>query len=414
VESQRRVAFVVQRCGEDVVGGAESMALQVAERLRYAYDIEILTTCALDYQTWRNELPEGHSYVRDVHVRRFPVDRPRSPAAFDRLSARIAGDPAAATLEQQEEWMRAQGPLSTQLFRYIADYGPLYDVVAFFTYLYATTYFGLPGVAKKAVLVPFAHDEWPIRLSMWDDVFAAPRALVYSTDEERDFLMRRFERLPQNSAKIGVGVEPPPDLNPERFRKRFDIDEPFLLYLGRIEKSKGVDVLFDDFTRYRRGATAPLKLVLVGRAHTAIPDHPDIVAVGQVDERTKWDALAACNLLVMPSQYESLSLVLLEAWSCAKPVLVNARSSVLVGQCRRAQGGIWYDSYEEFEVALDLFDRELRERLGRQGQEHVRSAYNWSDTVLAYRDILDAVPLTAFPNGAFDHERSLRSFGPKA
>jgi glycosyltransferase involved in cell wall biosynthesis len=112
----------------------------------------------------------------------------------------------------------------------------------------------------------------------------------------------------------------------------------------------------------------------------------------------------------MPSQYESLSLVLLEAWACAKPVLVNARSSVLVGQCRRAQGGIWYDSYEEFEVALDLFDGELRERLGRQGQEHVRSAYNWSDTVLAYRDILDAVPLTASPNGAFDHERSLRSF----
>jgi glycosyltransferase involved in cell wall biosynthesis len=412
MESQRRIAFVVQRCGEDVVGGAESMALQVAERLRYSYDVDILTTCALDYQTWRNELPDGHSIVRDVHVRRFPVDRPRDVRAFDRLSARVAADVGGQTLEQQEHWMRAQGPFSTPLLRYLSDYEGFYDAFAFFTYLYATTYFGLPKVARKAVLIPFAHDEWPIRMSMWDDVFAAPRALIYSTDEEREFLERRFARLPERSATIGVGIEPPPDRNPERFRKRFDIEEPFVLYLGRIEKSKGVDVLFDDFMRYRSGSNSPLKLVLVGRAHTAIPSHRDIIAVGQVDERTKWDALSACDLLVMPSQYESLSLVLLEAWACAKPVLVNARSSVLVGQCRRAQGGIWYDSYEEFEVALDLFDGELRERLGRQGQEHVRSAYNWSDTVLAYRDILDAVPLAAFPNGAFDHERSVKSFGP--
>jgi glycosyltransferase involved in cell wall biosynthesis len=413
VEGQRRIAFVVQRCGENVVGGAESLALQVAERLRYVYDVEILTTCATDYQTWRNEYPEGHEYVRDVHVRRFAVDKPRDLAAFDRLSARVSNDLASLTLAEQEEWMRSQGPLSTSLLRYVRECAPLYDAFAFFTYLYATTYFGLQPVAKKSVLVPFAHDEWPIRMPMWDDLFASPRALIFSTDEERDFLVRRFERLPEKTATIGVGIEPPPDRNPERFRRRFQIDGPFLLYLGRIEKSKGVDVLFEDFMRYRRGAKAPLKLVLVGRAHTPIPSHPDIVAVGQVDEATKWDALAACDLLVMPSQYESLSLVLLEAWACAKPVLVNARSSVLVGQCRRSQGGIWYDSYEEFEVALDLFDRELRERLGRQGQEHVRDTYNWDDTVLAYRDILDAVPLAASPNGAFDHERSYRFFGPK-
>ncbi len=413
MEGLRRIAFVVQRCGEEVVGGAESLALQVAERLRYAYDVEILTTCALDYQTWRNEYPEGHGYVRDVHVQRFPVDRPRDGPSFDRLSRRLSFDVTNLPRAEQEAWMRAQGPLSTPLLDYISEYEGLYDAFAFFSYLYAPTYFGLPLVARKAVLVPFAHDEWPIRMSMWDDVFAAPRALVYSTAEEREFLTGRFATLPEHHATIGVGVEPPLERNPERFRKLYDIDEPFLLYLGRIEKSKGVDVLFEDFIRYRQVRGGPLKLVLVGRAHTTIPVHPDIVVVGQVDERTKWDAIAACHLLVMPSQYESLSLVLLEAWACAKPVLVNARSSVLVGQCRRSQGGIWYDSYEEFEVALDLFDREMRERLGRQGQEHVRTTYNWSETVLAYRDILDAVPLSASPNGAFDHERSYRFFGPK-
>lgn len=408
------MAFVVQRCGEEVVGGAESLCLQVAHRLRTLCKVEILTTCALDYQTWRNEYPEGHCLVGDVHVRRFPVDRPREGRAFDRLSRDIAFDLAGTPLERQEEWMRAQGPMSSQLFDYLRDYEQLYDVIVFYGYLYATTYFGLPQVARKAILVPLAHDEWPIRLSMWEKLFAAPRALVFSTEEERDFVRRRFANLAIRGDIISVGIEAPSDRNPERFRKRFGIDEPFLLYLGRIEKSKGVDVLFEDFARYREARRGLKKLVLVGREHTDIPNHPDIVMVGQVDEQAKWDALAACDALVMPSQFESLSLVLLEAWACGKPVVVNARSSVLVGQCRRAQGGIWYDSYEEFEVALDLLDRDLRQTLGRQGQDHVSNAYNWEEVLRAYRALFDAFSTGPSTNGAINlyDERTLEDAGP--
>jgi len=395
----QRVAFVVQRCGDEVVGGAESLCLQVARRLRGSCDIEILTTCALDYQTWRNEYPEGHCYVDGVHVRRFRVDRPRQPRAFDRLSRDIAFDLGGTPLERQEEWMRAQGPMSSQLFAYLRDYEQLYDVIVFFGYLYATTYFGLPQVRHKAVLVPFAHDEWPIHLSMWEAIFSAPRALVFSTVEEREFIRRRFPNLTIEGDIIGVGIEAPTERNPERFRRRFGIEEPFLLYLGRIEKSKGVDVLFEDFIRYRETRRGTKKLVLVGREHTLVPKHSDIIVVGQVDEQAKWDALSACDALVMPSQFESLSLVLLEAWACGKSVLVNARSSVLVGQCRRAQGGIWYDSSEEFQVALDLLDKDLRRDLGRQGQDYVSNAYNWNDVLAAYRALFDALS-TQFSNGA--------------
>jgi glycosyltransferase involved in cell wall biosynthesis len=400
--SVRRVAFVVQRCGDEVVGGAESLCLQVAHRLRGICDVEILTTCALDYQTWRNEYPEGHCHVGGVLVRRFPVDRPRNAGAFDRLSRDIAFDLAGTPLERQEEWMKAQGPMSSQLFAYLRDYEQLYDSIVFFGYLYATTYFGLPLVAEKAILVPFAHDEWPIRLSMWERIFAAPRFLVFSTEEEREFVRRRFANLKIRGDIIGIGIEAPSDRNPERFRKRFGIEEPFLLYLGRIEKSKGVDVLFEDFIRYREARRGPKKLVLVGREHTTIPKHDDIVMVGQVDEQAKWDALSACDALVMPSQFESLSLVLLEAWACGKPVVVNARSSVLVGQCRRAQGGVWYDCYEEFEVALDLLERDLRHALGRQGQDHVWNAYNWEEVLRAYRVLFDAFSTGPSTNGAMN------------
>jgi len=396
----RRVAFVVQRCGDEVVGGAESLCLQVAARLSASWDVEVLTTCALDYRTWENHYSEGYCNVRGVRVRRFPVDRPRNPATFDRLSRDLAHQLAQAPLDRQEEWMKAQGPMCSQLFDYLRDYQELYDVIIFFGYLYATTYFGLPHVATKAVLVPFAHDEWPIHLSMWERIFGLPRALVFSSEEEREFVRRRFPGIPIRGEIIGIGIEPPADRNPERFRKRFRIEEPFVLYMGRIEKSKGVDLLLEDFARYREGKRTPKKLVLAGREHAAIPRHRDVILTGQIDERMKWDALAACDLLVMPSQYESLSLAVLEAWACGKPVLVNARSSVLVGQCRRAQGGVWYDSPEEFEAALDLLDKELRQALGRQGQEHVLNRYKWEHVLGAYRALFDALSPSPSANGA--------------
>jgi glycosyltransferase involved in cell wall biosynthesis len=389
------VAFVVQRCGEDVVGGAESLCLQIAAHLRGVLDVEILTTCALDYRTWRNAYPAGHAHVGGVKVRRFPVDAPRDLAAFDRLSRAIAAAPERASPEAQERWMRAQGPVSSALLAYVRDYEALYDVFVFCGYLYATTAMVLPLVASKAVLMPFAHDEWPIRLPMWNAIFASCKAIVSTTKQEGDFLRRRFPQLPVRRVTVAASMEPAPDRNPERFRRSFGVGEPFLLYLGRVDPSKGVEELFDHFRRYRASRKTPLKLVVAGSKHMRVPDDPNIVVLGRIDERTKWDTLEACELLVMPSEYESLSLVLLEAWACAKPVLVNARSAVLVAQCRRSGGGVWYANYAQFAAALDILDAAKRRQLGRQGQEHFAGAYNWDEAVDTLVELLSAVSDTA-------------------
>jgi glycosyltransferase involved in cell wall biosynthesis len=389
--SDLRVAFVVQRCGDEVVGGAESLCLQIAAHLRGVVDIEILTTCAKDYRSWRDAYPPGHTYVGDVKVRRFPVDAPRNVAVFDRLSRSIASAPEQASPEAQDRWMRAQGPLSSALCDYVRDYEGLYDVFVFCGYLYATTAMVLPLVARKAILMPFAHDEWPIRLPMWDAIFASAQAIVSTTRQEGDFLRRRFPRLPVRQVTVAASMEPPVDRNPERFRRRYGIGEPFLLYLGRVDASKGVDELFDHFRRYRASRTTSLKLVVAGSLHARVPADPNVVVVGRVEERMKWDMLQACDVLVMPSAYESLSLVLLEAWACAKPVLVNARSAVLVGQCRRSGGGVWYGNYAEFAAALDLLEAGTRRQLGRQGQEHFTIAYNWEQAVDTFVELLSSV-----------------------
>jgi glycosyltransferase involved in cell wall biosynthesis len=230
--------------------------------------------------------------------------------------------------------------MSHDLITYVKQHEHEYDAFIFFTYLYATTYFLLPLVAPKAYLVPLAHDEWPIYLSMWDSFFEKPRGFVFNTVEERDFLMARFPKVSLEGSIAGVAVEPPLTYSAEAFRQQYNIYDPFLLYIGRVDASKGCEELCDYFIKLRFHEISPRKLVLLGKSTMAIPNHPDIITLGFVDEQTKWEALVACDLLIMPSPYESLSIVLLEAWAVGKPVLVNGKCEVLVGQSRRAQGGL--------------------------------------------------------------------------
>ena len=276
--NKSRVAFVVQRCGREVNGGAEAHCLMVAQRMTAHWHTEVLSTCALRYVDWANHYPQGEENIDGVLVRRFLVERPRDIDAFNRLSSQLHPNSATASLEEQQSWMRAQGPWSPRLLDYIELHANDYDVFIFFGYLYAQTYFGLPKVADKAILAPLAHDEWTIHLNMWSPFFLLPRVFVFNTKEERDFLRRRFPDVRLDGPVVGVAVDRPSDIDPQRFRREHGLNDGFLIYIGRIDPSKGCDELFDYFIRHRASGLGPTKLVLVGEAVMQIPDHPDIVS----------------------------------------------------------------------------------------------------------------------------------------
>jgi len=355
---------------------------------------EVLTTCALDYVTWGNHYRPGEERIRELRIRRFPVERPRDPVSFGQLCERLRPHMGSLSLAEQENWMREQGPWSPELFRYIERHERDYDAFIFFTYLYTTTYFGLPPVARKAILVPTAHDEWPIYFGMWDRLVGLPQAFVFQTEEELAFMRRRFPRSRIKGPVLGVAVEPPVKTYPEAFRTKYGIDAPFLLYAGRIDPSKGVGELLENFESYRR-ATGDVRteLVLVGKAAMEVPARQGVRALGFLPEQHKWDALAACEVFVMPSPYESLSIACMEAWSVGKPVLVNAQSEVLVGQCRRSQGGLWYRDRDEFCAALEvlLTNAAVRRGLGAQGQRFVAANYRWPRIMDAYCELVSGI-----------------------
>lgn len=385
-----KVAFIIQRCGLEVNGGAETLCLKIAERMAQYWDVEIIATCALDYITWQNYYPPGVTKVAGVNVRRFPVAQQRDMDTFNHLSTTIYSHLGTVSLAEQEAWMQAQGPWSPELISYVQQHQEQYDAFIFFTYLYATTYFVLPLVAQKAYLAPLAHDEWTIYLSMWDRLFELPCGFIFNTLEERDFVKARFAKTKLDGQVAGIAVEPPSACDGQKFRQKYNIHEPFLIYAGRVDPSKGCQELFDYFIDLRSRETSPRKLVLLGKPTMAIPTHRDIVALGFVDEQTKWDAIAASDLLVMPSPYESLSIVLLEAWSIGKSVLVKGQCEVLLGQCKRSHGGLWYRNQEEFQVTLEKMDEQVRYQMGLQGKKFVKLNYTWSKIETIYMDLIDS------------------------
>lgn len=382
-----RVAFVVPRYGEQAEGDAEALCRLVAERMARHWDLDVLTTCALEDGAWADHFPAGTARLNGVTVRRFAVASPRDLTRFDQLSSvlRARPDPSA---EQRDACVREHGPWSPDLLAYMASVAEGYDFFIFFGYAHALSYFGLPLVPGKAVLVPLARDDGVIRLPIWEARFRDPVRIVFTAPEEKAFLLRRFAGFALGGPTIGVGVERPTDIEPSRFRKAYGVGDDFVLYTGRVDPSRGCGLLFDHFVRHIEAGADGVKLVTLGETKMEMPSHPRIVALGAVPQGTKWDALAACDVLVAPSPDEILPVALLEAWSAGKPVLVNAQNEAFRGQVVRANGGLFFGSHEDFSGALGhLRTTGDADVLGRQGFEYVQRHCRWEPIEAAYLDL---------------------------
>jgi glycosyltransferase involved in cell wall biosynthesis len=378
----------VQRYGEDVNGGAEYHCRLIAEHLGKLHHVEVLTSCASDYITWRNERAAGLDEVNGVAVRRFKVRRPRDPDRFGRLSNRVFL--GRHTREDELAWLEEQGPFSPSLLRYLRRRERDYDYFLFFSYRYYHSYYGVQALRSKAILVPTAEKDEVIRLGIFRDLFQIPRAIVYNSVEERAMIWEATGNRSVKGEVVGVGSDVPASVDAHLFRDKHGVQGPYMVYVGRVDPNKGCRTLFNYYRRYREETDSRLQLVLVGGKQMDIPEEPGIRYAGFLSEAEKWGALAGAELLVMPSELESLSMVTLEAWSIGKPVLANGRCDVLRGQCRRSRAGLYYDDYYEFKEALSLLESndELRTGLGVNGQRYYREHYQWSVIEEKYNRIL--------------------------
>jgi len=402
---ERPLAFVVQRYGEDIVGGSEALCRTVAEMLNPYQPVEVLTSCARDYMTWRNEYRAGSSTLNGVRVQRFPVDFERDRRFYEAMGTILAGMPLSAydhhralmreligrsTTEQQLACLRLEGPYSTPLLEYLTAHHQDYSRIVFFTYLYPTTFFGSQRVpVSKTILVPTAHDEAPIFFPVFRQMFERFPAFIFLSPEERAFIEQTFAVEKASKATIGMPVELTSMPDAARFRAKYHIDRPFLLYSGRIDPSKGCGRLLTYYRAFRRDL--PMPLILIGNRVMDLPRDPDIRYLGMLPEQDKLDAMAAATVLVNPSPFESFSIVVLEAMLCGTPVLVNGRSEVLRGHVQRSHAGLYYETGYEFVEALRLLlaDDDMRARMGANGAIYVQRNYARDTVYAAYRSFLE-------------------------
>ncbi|MBN1196130.1 MAG: glycosyltransferase family 4 protein [Candidatus Aminicenantes bacterium] len=378
-----RVGAVVQRYGDGVVGGAETLARDVCERLNASgFDVTVFTTTARDYITWENEFAAGESILRGVRILRFPVAEQRNISSFNRFSEAFFNAPPHDRDERR--WILEQGPRSPDLLRALETDYQDYEVFLFFTYLYFPTVLGMDKVDRPIALFPTAHDEPPLYLKIMQRVFERPERLFFLTGAEQKLVQRVFGRS-QGMDLVRTGITFPAEVDSELFRRKQLIFGSYMLYAGRIERGKGLEAVFDAYSSLRRHHL--VDLVLLGRRLMEIPEAEGIRYAGYVSELEKFSAFRGAAFSLQPSSLESLSITTLESFAQGTPVLANRRSPALSEHVDLSGGGLLYADPAELVGGAErlLSSRRLRLRMGEKGRAYVCRYFDWEKVTQSIR-----------------------------
>ena len=407
-----KFAFVTPRYGADIGSGPEHACRLIAEQISARHDVDVLTTCARDSRTWKNEYTEGADRMRGVLVRRFPVTVPHDHVAFVQLTDRLVS--SAATRSDQMEWVRRLGPWSPALTEHLKRQHRSYDVIVFFSMCHATTVQGLPVAPDRSVVFPYLRWHRTLRFGLWADLLSSARAIgLFSGAEQR--LLHEYVRVTSASDDVvGIGVDPPPqqayprhqqdpndtvsasdddefavdggdtqqeshlDARGAPFRRRHRLYGNFALYGGRVESDNGCEEMLEYFDAYA-AQDGDVSLVLMGVKMMKLPEERYLRSAGVLPDRERMVAYEAADVTITPSPDDLLAQSVLESLAVGTPVLANAQNGAAVDHCRRANGGLYYANREEFVEALRLLttNRRLCEALGENGRAYVRQNYRW-------------------------------------
>jgi glycosyltransferase involved in cell wall biosynthesis len=387
-----KLAFVTPRYGEQVMGGAEGAARSLAEHLvaDCGHDVEVYTTCALDHLSWADVLEPGTSTLNGVTVHRFRSTAGRDEK-FSDLDARIRVAPNSRSMEDSLAWVVANGPVSESLVDALSSCDA--DVVAFYPYLFYMTVHGIERVSQPAVLHPAAHDEPSLYLPIFQRVFAAADGICFHTDAERALVEPVLHTAAADQIILGLGTGRACGTGRDGATLLGVSGRPYVVSVGRVDEQKGSTMLYEYFVEYKKRHPGPLALALVGPVSRPLPAHPDVVVPGIVSEEDKWDIVSGAEVAISPSAMESFSLVVLEAWVAQRAVMVNAVCGPTVEHVEASGGGLAFEGYLSFEVALErlLGDEQLRSQMGASGAAYVARRYDWPVLIRRYEQFLISI-----------------------
>lgn len=389
--SKDRLLFVIQRFGNEVDGGAELYCRWLASHLKDLYEIDILTTCATSYRTWANVYPPGTFNLDGLTIIRKQVSQEREINTFNDLTHWILSNPHEDADESR--WLEAQGPYSPGLIEFIDRFHQDYRALLFFTYLYYPTVAGAQIAPQKSILIPTAHDEPVAHLRLYKNLYSNAAGLLFLTYPEAEFVNNTYVVSNTPQAYVGTGIElPEREITSTEFINKYSIVTPMILYVGRVEEGKGCLEAAHQFTLFCEKYHFSGNLVFAGKQHMNFPDSDRVRFLGFIPDGELHAAFEASDIVIIPSQFESLSILLLQAFACNRPVLVNGRSAVLTDHCIRSNGGLFYRDSNEFCFALELMlnSTDLRLKMGQNGLDYIKKSFHWDFVRLRVQHFLDA------------------------
>lgn len=396
----KKIAFVVPWYGDNIPGGAEMELREVSSHLHNAgVPVEILTTCVKEFGADWNEnfYKEGADVTSGgIPVRRFKV-RKRDAKAFDTVNAKLMSGRGVSP-EEEDTFLREMVN-SSDLYSYMDSHKDEYGLFVFIPYMFGTTYNGVQVCPEKSVLIPCFHDEAYSHMKRFAQVYPKAAGMVFNARPEAELAERLFSFSQSGTKTIVMGIGMDTDIKavPEDFRRKFGINEPFIIYAGRKDEGKNVHTLVKYFSEYLKRHDTDLKLVLIGGGSIELPHdlvkNKRIIDLGFVDRQDKYNAQGAAEFLCQPSHNESFSLVIMESWLCGRPVLVHEECAVTKNFAIESNGGLYFGNYFEFEGCIDYFleNREKSAAMGQNGCRYVRENFDWSVIVQKYREFFSGL-----------------------
>ncbi|WP_294303160.1 glycosyltransferase family 4 protein [uncultured Chryseobacterium sp.] len=409
-----KIAIVVQRYGPEINGGAELHAKLLAEKLSSLYEVEVLTTCAIEYELWDNHYSEGTESVNEIKVRRFKTLK-KNLKKFNKLSKTVRniykyGNRKLTPLNfvyllykrkkynkkrfNFNEWLEAQGPFSVDLIHFIKEKKENYKAFIFFTYLYHPANMGMREVAEKSILIPTAHDEPQFYLEGYKTLFSLPKFIIYNTQTEKDLVEQVYPQTKRiNSEIAGIGFDDY-DTSIGKLPEYLSAGKYFV-YVGRIVEDKGCAMMIEYFRDFKKNHPKyhDIRLVLAGKneLNEKITQGEDIILTGFVDHALKNALITHSAALIIPSFYESLSLITLEAMLLKVPVIVNGNCEVLHDHIEKSKTGKSFSGNTEFSEALLYYLTRTPEKSAAEGsraKNYVLENYSWDSIINTFNSAI--------------------------
>jgi glycosyltransferase involved in cell wall biosynthesis len=258
------------------------------------------------------------------------------------------------------------------------------------------------------VITPNHHPRWRGPLYReYDKIYREADAVIALTPAEKELLVREKGVKPERIHVTGIGPVLSERFSADAFRQRYSVGDRFVLFIGQQLPYKGIDLLLESAPLVWR-SNPDVKFVFIGpetsfsrRRFMAARD-PRIVNLGSVDLETKTSALAACELLCLPSTQESFGGVLVEAWSHSKPVIAG-RTAQLASVVDEGENGLLVEhDKERLATAItSLLDEPAAARaMGEAGALKVERYYSWRQLAAKTLEVYRAAGAVNPPHAA--------------